>query len=51
VDLYLWYSKINIDLIEGKIKMPIPKVGRKKRRRRLDGAWRKKRSDAGMKRK
>ncbi len=35
----------------GEIKMPVPKVGTKKRRRRIDGAWRKKRSDAGKKRK
>jgi|MudIll2142460700_1097286.scaffolds.fasta_scaffold1947626_2 hypothetical protein len=34
----------------GEIKMPFPKVGNKKRSRRMDGAWRKKRSDAGKKR-
>ena len=30
--------------------MTIPKVGNKKRSRRLDGVWRKKRSDVGKKR-
>lgn len=30
--------------------MPVPKVGNKERCRRLDGAWRKKRSDIGKKR-
>ena len=31
--------------------MPVPKVGKKKRSRKKDGTWRKKRSDAGKKRK